>query len=206
MCLMYRASSNHGASKPIPNVVICHCLSQVYADCLAQALFVTFFRSFPASLHQFNEDFKEYLLHIMHEWVTGEHEQVTGEHEWVTGEHEWVTGEHGWVTGEHGCVTGEYEWVTGEHEWVTDEHGWVKSEHEQVTGEHGQVMGEHEWVTGEHEWMGGEQGCVKGVRVLTKTVHDYPIYKTQVYNTCLYYFMQITVYIYAVTSIEFVGT
>lgn len=43
----------------------------VYPDCLAQAMFCTYKEAFPESKWRFDEDFKQYLINLVYEWVTG---------------------------------------------------------------------------------------------------------------------------------------
>ena len=44
---------------------------QVYADCLAQALFAAFWEAFPESERYFHDTFKQFLCNITAEWVSG---------------------------------------------------------------------------------------------------------------------------------------
>lgn len=43
----------------------------VYPDCLAQALYSAYVTAFPESRWRFDDQFKQYLLNLTHEWVTG---------------------------------------------------------------------------------------------------------------------------------------
>ncbi|XP_057300626.1 protein FAM227B-like isoform X2 [Hydractinia symbiolongicarpus] len=52
---------------------------QYYPDCLSQAIYSAFCAGFPTSSQiQFNEKFREKLLHLIYEWVAGASPHVTG--------------------------------------------------------------------------------------------------------------------------------
>lgn len=44
---------------------------QIYPDCLAQAIYVTFREAFPESSQLFNEEFKEDLGNTVFLWLSG---------------------------------------------------------------------------------------------------------------------------------------
>lgn len=46
-------------------------LLQVYPDCLAQAIYMAYWTAFPESHAKMDETFKQDLLNVVHEWVTG---------------------------------------------------------------------------------------------------------------------------------------
>ena len=46
-------------------------LTQVYSDCLGQAVLATFREAFPKSDSSFGDDFKTRLLNVVTEWITG---------------------------------------------------------------------------------------------------------------------------------------
>ncbi|XP_050401036.1 protein FAM227B, partial [Patella vulgata] len=43
----------------------------VYPDCYAQSLYALYCEAFPESTPTFDEDFKQYLVNLAHEWITG---------------------------------------------------------------------------------------------------------------------------------------
>ncbi len=44
---------------------------QIYPDALAQAVYAAFVEAFPESIKEFNDDFKQKLVHTLHEWMSG---------------------------------------------------------------------------------------------------------------------------------------
>ena len=46
---------------------------QFFADCLAQAVYAAYCEVFPRSYQLFDDDFKNFLLNTISEWVTGKH-------------------------------------------------------------------------------------------------------------------------------------
>lgn len=47
------------------------CMLQMYADCLAQAIYAAFCGAFPQSKERFNDDFKKVLAEVICLWVSG---------------------------------------------------------------------------------------------------------------------------------------
>ena len=48
----------------------------MYGNCLANALYAVFLEAFPESERHFGDEFKEYLVNNVHEWVSGLCEQL----------------------------------------------------------------------------------------------------------------------------------
>ncbi|XP_005101117.1 protein FAM227B isoform X2 [Aplysia californica] len=70
-CLFDRISDSYVALFTSINTDVKDKFLSVYPDCLAQALFCTYRESFPESKWRFSEEFKQYLVNLVYEWVTG---------------------------------------------------------------------------------------------------------------------------------------
>lgn len=44
---------------------------QVYPDCLSQVIYVTFCEAFPESIKNFDDDFKDGLVDLIFQWISG---------------------------------------------------------------------------------------------------------------------------------------
>lgn len=72
-CLFDRIADSYVALFTSINTDVKDKFLSVYPDCLAQGLLCAYREAFPESKYRFNEDFKQYLVNLIYEWVTGLH-------------------------------------------------------------------------------------------------------------------------------------
>ncbi|RUS88802.1 hypothetical protein EGW08_003432 [Elysia chlorotica] len=70
-CLFDRIADSYVALFTSINTDVKDKFLSVYPDCLAQGLLCAYKEAFPESKYKFNEDFKQYLVNLIYEWVTG---------------------------------------------------------------------------------------------------------------------------------------
>ncbi|GFS23120.1 protein FAM227B-like [Elysia marginata] len=70
-CLFDRIADSYVALFTSINTDVKDKFLSVYPDCLAQGLLCAYKEAFPESKYRFNEEFKQYLVNLIYEWVTG---------------------------------------------------------------------------------------------------------------------------------------
>jgi len=46
--------------------------SQLFADVISQSIYAVYARAFPLSIHRFDDNFRQYLIDTIHNWVVGQ--------------------------------------------------------------------------------------------------------------------------------------